>query len=504
MKATELEEKLGSRLWRLNNLYKVIDKDGNLIQFRLNHVQKELLKNLWYLNVILKSRQQGITTFICILFLDLALFSENIHCGIVAHRLPDAQTFFDDKIRFAYDNLPEEIRERITLVKDTSMRLVFSNGSKITVGVSLRSGTYQYLHISELGKICAQFPKKALEIKSGALNTIKAGNYIFIESTAEGRSGDFYSYCQLAENGLREGKELTLLDWRFHFFGWTLDPAARLNPEGVTITQELHEYFRELEVKHGLVTDDWQRAWYAKKLLQQGVDMMYREYPATSEEAFFAAIHGAYYKQQMLKLRQQVPPRFATVPWEPKLPVDTAWDLGMDDTTCIVFRQRYGTQNRLIDYHENSGEGLPHYVKVLQDKPYTYGRHYLPHDSKVRSLNDAVSREDKLYELGLRNLVIVERTRDIEDGIEEVRSFLASCWFDQETCQRLINALDEYRKKWNDTTGAFASQPLHNWASNPADAFRCLACGISSNERGDSGNDFLGRGRERGGSWRTA
>ncbi|UFS71382.1 hypothetical protein LPW11_04105 [Geomonas sp. RF6] len=503
----ELKEKLGDQLWRLNNLYSVIDEDGQKVTFRLRPVQQMLLDNLWYQNIILKSRQHGVTTFICILFLDLCLFSKggNIHCGIVAHRQDDAKSFFEHKIKFAYNNLPKWLRTLIPAGKaaggrDSSEEIMFANGSWITCGVSLRGGTYQYIHISEYGKICAQFPKKALEIKAGALNTAKVGQHIFIESTAEGRSGDFYNYCEAAKNRALEGKVPSMLQMHLHFFGWQLDAKNRMDPKGVTITQELHEYFAELKEKHGIDLDDQQKAWYVHKRAQQGLDMMFQEFPSTPEEAFQKTIKGAYYKQQMTRLRQQFPPRFAEVPWEPRLKVDTAWDLGMSDTTCIVFRQKAGSENRIIDYYECSGEGLAHYTKMLQDKPYTYGRHYLPHDASVRSLNDAVSREDKLYELGLRSIITVERTQSIEDGIEEVRNFLASCWFDSAACERLIAALDEYRKKWNVTTGDFTSQPLHNWASNPADAFRCLACGVASNEPTMS-DDFLRR--EPGLNWRT-
>jgi len=502
MTLDNLIDNLKDRRWRLNNLYWVLDEDGNKVKFRMRPVQERLLDNLWYRNIILKSRQHGITTFMCLLFLDLCLFSENIHCGIVAHRLDDAKSFLTHKIKFAYNNLPAAIRELVPTGRDATEEIDFANGSRITVGVSLRSGTYQFVHISEHGKICAQFPKKAEEIKTGALNTVKVGQYIFIESTAEGRSGDFYDYCQAAEKRLIAGTTPTMMQFHLHFFGWYLNPTNRMDPTGVVIPQETLDYFAEFEAAEGVTLDPWQRAFYSNKLQEQGLDKIYQEFPGTPTEAFQKAIKGAYYKLQMTWLRQQFPKRFATVPWEPRVKVDTAWDLGMDDHMCIVFRQRVGGENRIIDHLEFSGEGLPYYVKMLAEKPYTYGTHYLPHDVAVRSLNDGVSREDKLYQLGLRNLVTVERTKNIEDGIEEVRGFLKTCWFDETRCDRLITALDSYQKKWNASIGDFTSQPLHDWASNPADAFRTLACGVSSNE-GGNGGEFLDRSRSAG-NWRTA
>ncbi len=471
------------RIWRLSNLYWIQDEKGRKIKFKPNFVQRLLLDNFWFLNLVLKSRQHGVTTFVCILYLDVCLFNENVNAGIIAHTREDAEGIFEGKVKFAYDNLPEQLRSVITTEKDTGKMLKFSNGSSIRVGTSLRSGTFQYLHISEFGKVCAKYPEKAREIVTGALNTVHVGQYITIESTAEGRSGYFYVFCQEAEKRALEGILPSKLEYRLHFFGWHQDPRNKLELTApLLITDEMKKYFAELLNKHNVKLSEQQKAWYIAKRKTQGDDML-REYPSTPAEAFQASIQGAYYTIQMTWLRTQQPCRIGTVPYDPKLAVDTAWDLGLDDTTCIVFRQRHGLENRIIDYYENNGEGLQHYVKTLQSKPYTYGRHYLPHDIKVRSLNDGESREDKLKKLGLNNIITVARTANIEDGIEEARSYLRLCWFDKGSCDRLIAALDEYRKAWNDKMGVFASQPLHNWASNPADAFRTLACGVANNER---------------------
>lgn len=473
----EIKKNFSDRNWRLNNLYFIQDEKGQRVKFRMNRVQRRLYTTLWYLNLVLKSRQHGVTTFLCILFLDMCLFNDNVSAGVIADNLNDAKKFFDQKIYYAYKNLPEQLRAEIGLITDTSLELVFTNDSRISTGVSLRSGTCQYLHISEFGKVCAKHPEKAREIVTGALNTVHVGHYVFIESTAEGRSGYFFDFCQEAQKRQTEGRAPTKLEYKLHFFGWHQDPKNRLEFAGqLVLGKDLVDYFAELEAKHGIVLDDQQKAWYAAKKVTQGEDML-REHPSIPEEAFQASILGAYYQKQMLFLRSQRPCRIATVPYDPSLPVNTAWDLGMDDTTCIVYHQRYGLENRLIDYDECNGEPLAYYANLLQGKGYVYDAHYLPHDSKVRSLNDGVTREEKLYQLGLRNIFTVARTADIEDGIEEVRKFLMSCWLDKEKCERLIAALDEYRKEWDEKLGVYRSRPLHNWASNPADAVRTLACG---------------------------
>jgi hypothetical protein len=144
------------------------------------------------LKIILKARQLGITTFFCLLHLDHVLWNENVQCGIIAQTRDDASGIFKDKLKFAFDHLHPVIRACFKTKGDSNTELSFSHGSVIRVGTSLRSSTLQHLHISEFGKICRQFPHKANEIITGALNTVAAGQFIAIESTAEGKEGYFY------------------------------------------------------------------------------------------------------------------------------------------------------------------------------------------------------------------------------------------------------------------------------------------------------------------------
>ena len=163
-----------------------------------------------------------------------------------------------------------------------------------------------------------------------------------------------------------------------------------------------------------------------------------------------------------------------SVPYEPTLPVITAWDLGLDDMTSIWFAQIVGKEIRLIDYYEASGTGLNHYVQVLREKGYTYGDHYLPHDVKVREMSSGRSRLEMLRSLGLTQTMVVPKL-SVEDGINAVRSILPRCWFDASRCARGIEALRQYRTDFDATTQTFKSRPLHDWTSHPCDAFRYLA-----------------------------
>lgn len=485
----ELERKLGDRLWRLNNLYQIqtkggVDQAGNEVervtQFRLNRAQRRLLKRMHYLNVVLKARQLGFSTFILIWMLDTCLFNSNQRAGVIAHTREDAEDLFSNKIKFAFDRLPEEIKAARAPNNDTARKLVFPNGSSITVGTSLRSGTYNMLHVSEYGKIAAKYPDKAREIKTGSFETVAAGNMIFVESTAEGREGEFYELVTRSRAFEDAGKKPGIMDWKFHFFPWWEDPQYTIDPTNAVIWPPLKRYFEELEKKHRIKLTAGQQAWYAKKEETLGGELMKREYPSTPDEPFEVAIEGAYYARQFRKLRQHK--RICSVPHVDSLYVGTAWDLGIRDPTAIWFYQLYGREVRLIDYYEDSGEELAFYADVLNQKAkefgYRYGpgMHLAPFDIDSRGKWSAKKGIEIAAEAGLHFTAVsaVTSNRTI-DAIQPVRQFLPSCFFDEERCSEGIKALEHYRKEWDERKGTFRDYPLHDWASHGAKAFETLA-----------------------------
>lgn len=197
------------------------------------------------------------------------------------------------------------------------------------------------------------------------------------------------------------------------------------------------------------------------------------QYAQEFECSFDAAIIGAYYGK--LLQQAETDKRIGNVPWESKIPVHTAWDLGIGDSTAIWFVQQVGKEVRLIDYYESSGVGLDHYAKVLREKPYVYGDHLLPHDAEVKELGTGQSRVETLRSLGIRSRIVPKLS--IDDGIQAVRNLLPRCWFDQK-CARGIEALRQYRAEFDDKLKTLKSRPLHDWSSHPADAFRYLAVGL--------------------------
>jgi hypothetical protein len=460
-------ESFSDQAWRLNNLYWITDKEGRRVRFEMNWAQADLLEHLHFLNLILKARQLGFTTFIQLYMLDISVFHGDTRCGVIAHTKDDAETIFRDKVKFPYDNLPDQIRATVPIVRDNTTTLELANNSLIKVGTSLRSGTLQYLHVSEFGKICAKFPEKAREIVTGALNTIQAGQIAFIESTAEGQEGRFYDLCEEAQTKERLGTKLTELDWKFHFYPWWREPAYSMKPDDIAITPALEKYFRDL-VGEGVELSDGQKAWYAKKAETQRDDMR-REFPSTPREAFEAAVEGAYYADQFVKA--ELDGRIGRVPYESDLKVETWWDLGIDDDMAIWFVQRFRREIRVIDYYAKSGEGLAHYAKVLSEKPYTYSRHIGPHDIVVRELGTGKTRREVSEGLGIKPWTVAPKL-EVADGIEAVRNLLGRCWFDATKCAEGLKTLRNYRKDWDETRGVWLSRPRHDWASHGADAFR--------------------------------
>lgn len=476
---------LRDKLWRLNNLYWITDKQGKKVRFRMTAEQMEYFEGLHTRNIILKARQLGFTTECCIIQLDAALF-ESAKCALIAHTLNDAKRLFREKVKYAYDNLPAEIRLANPASNDSAGELVFSKGGSVYVSTSFRGGTLRYLHVSEFGKICAKFPHKAREIVTGAFEAVATDCFVTIESTAEGRAGYFFDYSQAAEKQAASGAPLGPLDWKFFFFAWWKNPFYSLEAPGA-IPQRLLDYFADLKARHGIELSPGQMAWYAAKERTLGDDMK-REYPSIPVEAFQQSIEGAYYAKQFAKLYGQG--RIGALPDNSHQPVCTFWDIGVGDSTAIWFVRVIGEEFHLVDFYENSGEGLRHYMKVLKDKGYTYSEHWGPHDIDNREFgSDGKTRRELAregYEIDGQKYSIkfsVVPKLGVDDGIDQAREILPRCAFDESRCELGVSCLENYRKEWDDKRGCWKDKPLHDWSSHGADAFRYFAVAMSRKKR---------------------
>ncbi len=210
-----------------------------------------------------------------------------------------------------------------------------------------------------------------------------------------------------------------------------------------------------------------------KELLAARQVMTADEYAQEYECSFEASVKGAVYARETAQAREAG--RVCRVPYDPVLPVDTDWDLGVGDATAIWFSQTlYSGEVRLIDYYEATGQGLPHYLQVLKDKGYTYGTHWAPHDIQVRELGTGRSRLEAAQTLGLV-FQITPKIEALEDRIHATRMLLPRCWFDGERTRRGVEALQHYRWDYNSRIHEFKSLPVHDWSSHAADAFGGLA-----------------------------
>jgi hypothetical protein len=229
-------------------------------------------------------------------------------------------------------------------------------------------------------------------------------------------------------------------------------------------------------------------AWFAKmykasetnvldpqELKQQRSQLTEEQFAQEFECSFAAAIIGAYYGKLITQAEDQG--SVTAVPIDPILPVHTAWDLGIADTTVIWFFQvSPAKQIRIIDFYETSGVGLDHYVNVLKERGYTYGKHLAPHDIEVRELGTGRSRIETAASLGLKFEVV--RNIPIPDGINAARTILPMCWFDKIKTEKGLDALRQYRREYNERLSTFRDRPLHDSCSHPADGFRMLAVGL--------------------------
>jgi hypothetical protein len=179
------------------------------------------------------------------------------------------------------------------------------------------------------------------------------------------------------------------------------------------------------------------------------------------------------------------------VPYDPagSAPI-TSWDLGMSDATSIWVLQMCGREPHLLDYYENTGKGLEHYVQWLSKLPYAnrLGAHILPHDSKVRELGSGVSRIQLLRGMGLRNIKVAPRLPK-DQQIEAARMLLPKCWVDEDNCKDGLKAIRNYSFEYDNKRQVLSQTPLHNQWSNGADAFETLAVGL---RRGNTASDGIG------------
>ena len=508
---TDLRAMLESQAWRLDNLYWIEDKMGNLVRFHLNHAQQKFYSRLHYRNEILKARQLGMSTFVAILMLDCCLHNLRFHGGIIDKSEKEAHKKLE-KIILAYnhlDHLPEnptmadkalaqigkELKEKVPYETKPGKGFVkWVNGSSVEAKATVRGGTLQMLHVSEMAYVSARMPQRAKEIKNGALNTVAPGMYIIKESTHEGgRAGDNYIMVRQAMAN-ESKKELSPLDYRFHFFNWVEEPGYRLparywdeppkkdDKAGWAEREVLEKYFDSIVPFVGQLSSE-QKAWYASMYRALGPVGIRQEYPTTPDEAFDAMPESAIFAQEMSWLQAQgrVGTEFEV---QRRRPVYVSWDLGLSDYTCLWLIQ-VGNDGKFycVDYYACRGQQLDHYVGVVRAWEERYSckvtKHFVPHDARHQQWS-GLSVEGQLKEAGF-SVQSLPVTTSVQTSIQSCREVLLSCVFHERCLETVRYRLEELpsgvRSLENycwapESANARKLEPLHDRHSHGADAFR--------------------------------
>lgn len=474
--------------WRLTSgqLYKIMtkgddedeDSPGHVAPFIPNVNQLDFLKNIHDRSVIGKARQLGFTTLIAIMWLDHALFVPDQRCLLIAHKLDDAKKIFRDKIKFAYDRLPEPLREAMPTAKLSADEMLFAhNNSSLAVSTSARSGTIHRLHISEMGKIAVRDPGKAVEIVTGSLPAVPLSGWAFIESTAEGTDGEYYRIAKAAEDRWRAGTPERSGTWAFRFYPWFMEPGYRRDPRDYPCSPEMHAYFDAVEVEMDATISLEQRAWYIWKRdveFSGDPEKMHREMPSTPTEMWMTSNDGTWYAAQIARARASG--RIGQLPLVSNVPINTFWDIGHSDGTAIWLHQQVAGAHRFIGFVEGWEEPYAHFIAELEKRGQVWGAHFLPHDATQERQGERTTISPLIM---LRNLRpgwdwrIVPRIHDFQHGIQITRSRFGEAWFDATGCEGGLERLTNYRKRWNRMLGRYTDEPVKaDGNSEGADAFR--------------------------------
>ena len=281
-----------NQFWRLNHIYDVVDEQGVKRPFVMRPQQCDFYFRMAPRNLILKSRQHGFTTFCCLLALDNAITRPNYRALFIQQSKEDCRYTLRDKIKKPWEGLIES-HPRIADMcnareseKDNKFELKFKNGSSLSTALAARGRTFQFLYISEYAQICAKTPDKARGINTDSISTLPRGGTLIIDSTAEGKTGDFYNKTMQAMKMRQARKKLAETDLKFFFYPWWMDlknirppvPSAIVPPDEA-------KYFERLRTEHGLRLLPGQKVWYCEQKRQLG-EFMLREHPSLPEEAF--------------------------------------------------------------------------------------------------------------------------------------------------------------------------------------------------------------------------
>lgn len=469
------EDKFSNPFWRLNNLYKIVDKNSKVVTFVMKPEQADLYCSIRQhpRHVICKSRQLGFSTFIQIFYLDCAIFNSNENVFIIAQDKDAASAIMETKIKFAYNNLPAEIKEIRKVVKSNSDEFLLNNNSKITVTVSARSATATRIHSSEMAKSYIKDPEKTHEFWTGTLPALIPGGTCCIESTAEGSSGDFYeAYMNKAMDHPQDQNTFMR-----HFYSWWRSPEFTSDvPPAGGFDSDLRKYFNELKEKYGIELSERQKNWYAAMSRVLGFKMK-QEYPTVDVEAFEQTNESQVWGRPLALMRANG--RVKNTPYLRNYPAVVAFDIGHSDLAACWCAQFVEDEPRIFAYLEIRKGEMSWFLEKFAAKGYSFRLVLLPHDAAHGSFKDGDRSLASEVENWGYNVYVVPKTKDKLKDVYETGKFIPECRFNSDPESGVpdgLKRLENYRKK-KSPDGGYLMDPNHDSNGNcdAADAFRYLA-----------------------------
>jgi phage terminase large subunit len=345
------------------------------------------------------------------------------------------------------DHIPDPL---IQSKNSTDMKIVLTNGSVIQI-----MGTDKFDKVRGSNPVGCVFSEFAFQ-NPKAWNIIRPilrenNGWAAFNSSTNGKN-HFHDLYQMA---------LKNKNW----FVQNYDCTQTLDENGVRyVSDEAIQEERDSGMSEELIQQEYYNSWTANA-------------------------SGFYYLSIIEELEKQG--NICNLPPDLTAPVETFWDIGAGDYTSIWFVQVMGKSIHIIDYYTSNNKGIDHYAKVLKNKPYVYKSHNFPHDIVNIEFGTGRTRYEVAEELfrGTRLDIISKLSKD--EGRNAVRMILPNCFFDKQKCQAGLDGLRNYRKEWDEKNQTYKDTDVHDWASDPADAFRYLAVGISLPRTRSYRSDFM-------------
>ena len=332
---------------------------------------------------------------------------------------------------------------------------------------------------SLLASMIDKYKLNTWEVTNDKIRNLKTGSEIIFVGThnnaqsIKSMENIGIVWCEEASTMSEESMDILIPTIRAEgsFLIWTYNPITEFDPVWVRLAKNPDErtYVRK-------VNSDEVEALLSPEIIAER-EKMRKENPELFAHVWLGepltANTGSVFGKQLAQAREEG--RIGRVPYDDSLGVYTAWDLGIGDATAIWFFQTTpGGEIHFIDQYESSGEDLGHYISVIQNKPYQYNKHFLPHDAKSRELQTNMTRVDFFRNRGINNVEVLRPTKfalGVDDISLVARPKFSRCWFDEEKCKRGLECLRAYHFSYDEKNRLLKDKPEHDWSSHSSSAF---------------------------------